>query len=255
MTTQTYASHYKPLALSAAPLHQHRKKYVAGMTEKQVLFTSWTVEPELVRTLVPDRFEIDTYDGQTFASLVALRMHDVHLRILGWLPPAPGFDDFLELNLRTYVRYNGTPGIFFLSIDTDSVLYGELAEHVFRLPCHNAEMTPFELADGFRFESTRNSAPARFEATYRPHGSAAPAAEGSLEHFLCERYSYFLAHEDDVIQGCIHHDPWPIQPVDVDCVTTDLFESVGLVAPARAPDVQFYVEELQSVAWLPHKAG
>ena len=254
MTTQTYASHYKPLALSATPPHEHRKKYVAGMTEKEVLFTSWAVEPERVRTLVPDCFELDTYDGQTFASLVALRMHDVHLRIFGWLPPAPGFDDFFELNLRTYVRHNGTPGIYFLSIDTDGLIYGELAERVFRLPCHNADITPFDLTDRVRFESFRHGANARFEATYRPHGNPAPAEEGTLDHFLCERYSYFLEHEDRVIQGCIHHEPWPIQPVEVECVTTDLFEAVGLIAPAGAPDAQFYVEELQSVAWLPHRA-
>src|SRR5204863_413186 len=64
----------------------------------------------LIRRLVPVGVEPDHWNGRTHVSLVALGMHRVRLH--GWR--VPGFSAHLQVNFRTYVRYRGEPGVWFI---------------------------------------------------------------------------------------------------------------------------------------------
>jgi uncharacterized protein YqjF (DUF2071 family) len=67
---------------------------------RDLLMVSWAVDPAIVRPLAPRGTEIDVVDGRTFVSLVAFRFEDT--RVLG--VPIPFHRNFLEANLRFYVR-------------------------------------------------------------------------------------------------------------------------------------------------------
>src|SRR6476469_4888221 len=66
-----------------------------------LLFAHWAFDPDVIRPLVPKELELDLYDGKAWIGLTPFRMTDIHLRSL---PPLPGASQFLEMNLRTYVR-------------------------------------------------------------------------------------------------------------------------------------------------------
>ena len=224
--------------------------YFAGMREQRTLFASWEIPADVVRPLVPSRLTLDTHDGQTFVTTVALHMHEVHVFDF---PAAPGFQNFEELNLRTYVRYEDTPGIYFISIDTSSTAYAIIARHMFHLPIHTANMNLMEVGSALSFGSERHHSDVMFEAGYEPTGTAAPAKDGSIQHFLCERYSYFDVQHNVVVEGSIRHAPWEIQKVNLTADASNLFTAAGIDKALGEPAVAFYAEQTDSVSRLPRK--
>src|SRR2546426_5014307 len=88
------------------------------------------------------------------------------------LPPVPGLESFLELNVRTYVHFKGMPGIWFFSLDASKLIPVLAARLLFTLPYLRAEMGFAE--DGIEFQSSPGA------AVLRPQNSrpAGPAASG-----------------------------------------------------------------------------
>jgi len=75
-----------------------------------VLLLTFEAPADLIGRLVPAGVEPDRWHGRTHVSLVALGMRRVRLR--GW--PVPGFSAHLQVNFRTYIRYRGEPGVWFI---------------------------------------------------------------------------------------------------------------------------------------------
>ena len=88
-----------------------------GTASTDLLFAHWPLDPAVLRPLVPAALELDTIDGRAWLGIVPFRMEDVAPR---GLPAIPGLSVFPELNVRTYVAYRGSPGVWFLSLDADS---------------------------------------------------------------------------------------------------------------------------------------
>ena len=103
------------------------------------------------------------------------------LRLRG-LPPVPGLSTFLEVNARTYVTYEGKPGIWFFTLDAESRFAVEAARLVYRLPYHHARMSAARRGEWIDYRSSRVGA--RLDVAYRPVGPVAEAEPGTLEHFL-----------------------------------------------------------------------
>jgi hypothetical protein len=127
-------------------------------------------------------------------------------------PALPWLSAFPELNVRTYVRVGGRPGVYFFSLDAARTVAVHAARCLLNLPYHTASMSVAVDATGTRVESRRISRPeAQFTATYRPHDRAFAAAPGSLEYFLTERYClYHLARRGVPYRLDIHHPPLAI---------------------------------------------
>ena len=94
--------------------------------------------PAVAKDLVPEGLELDLYDGKAYVSLLPLRMANVRLRDL---PGIPHLTDFPELNLRTYVRHQGEPGVYFMSLDAPSGLAVWIGKHVFHVRYDHADMS------------------------------------------------------------------------------------------------------------------
>lgn len=65
-----------------------------------LVMANYAVEPEILRQFVPRGTELDFFDGECFVSLVAFKFFDT--RVLNFR--IPFHIDFLEVNLRFYVR-------------------------------------------------------------------------------------------------------------------------------------------------------
>ena len=74
---------------------------------------------------------------------------------------------------------------------------------------------------------------------YEPHGAAAPAPPGTLDHFLLERYVLYAAKGDRLYRARVHHAPYPAQEATVEGLTEDLIQAAGLARPPRDPLVHY----------------
>jgi uncharacterized protein YqjF (DUF2071 family) len=183
-----------------------------AQTWDDLLFAHWPVPEAELRPLVPDALELEKRDGSAWLGVVPFSLTGLRLR--GTLP-LPVVSEFLELNVRTYVTFGGKPGIWFFSLDASSGLAVEAARRIYRLPYFRARMSLERRGGWIEYASSRSEAAARpfvWEGRYRPDGEASPPDEGSLEHFLTERYCLYVVDGGDVLRAEIHHVPWPLQP-------------------------------------------
>ena len=177
-----------------------------------LLFAHWPVPTAKMRELVPRELEIDCFEGQSWIGIVPFRMSGVRLR---GTPSLPGLSAFPELNVRTYVRVQGKPGVWFFSLDAASGVAVEVARRWFHLPYFYARMKAAgdeEEIDYRSLRADRRSRGARLEAKYGPVGECFHAKTGTLEHFLTERYCLYARRRNgNLMRAEIHHGPWRLQ--------------------------------------------
>ncbi|MFB6223120.1 MAG: YqjF family protein [Haloarcula sp.] len=210
----------------------------------------WPIEPETVAATLPDGLAVDTYDDRAWLSVVPFRMADIRPR------GSPIGRSFGELNLRTYVRADGTPGVYFYNLDADDRLSVTVARKLFQLAYYRASMQVRAVGDGVEFRSTRSSSrapPADFHATYEPSGPPATPESGSLDSFLVERYRFYAASDDGTVYYAdIDHEPWPLQEGRADIQTNGLFAAAGFDRPSGDPVIH-YCSELPVTAGRLHR--
>jgi uncharacterized protein YqjF (DUF2071 family) len=164
-----------------------------------------------VRPRVPEELEIEEHDGSAWVSVQFFRVRA--LRARGALP-VPGISNFLQLNVRTYVRGpDGLPGVWFFSIDASSRLAALGVRRIYHVPAFHARMTLEPVGEWQEAECVRVGESGRvFSARYRATGETFHAQLGSLEFFLTERYRIFAA--DAAAE--MHHDRWMLSPAEAE---------------------------------------
>lgn len=221
---------------------------------RHVLFANWPIAPQIIEPHLPEALALDIHDGEAWLSVVPFTNVDVRPQIF---PSGTGLP-LPELNLRTYVRYDDTPGVYFFSLDAQGIL-AVLGARIFHsLPYYYARIDLIEGPDGIRFTSSRRhpgARPVRFEATYRPDGSPFSAESGTLPWFLTERYRYYTEALDGSIRHAeIRHDPWPLYDVEVDIRENTLFRANGFEPPATE-SVHFYSPGVDTIASKSRRSG
>ena len=228
-----------------------RTPWLAAQTWEDLLLAHWPVAPERLRAAVPAGLPIDTFAGQAWVSVVPLAIRGSRLRLT---PPPPFAGAFPEVNLRTYGTVGGRPGIVFLSLDADNPLFVSLVRALYRLPYLNARIRMRRREGAVEVHSRRTDrrAPeASFAARYRAVGEAAPAAPGSLEHWLVERYcAYTTDRQGRLLRLEIRHPPWRLQPAEAVIPLNELGEVHGLDLSPE-PALAHVVRRQRAVFWAP----
>ena len=214
-----------------------------------VLFLHWRVPIDAVRSHVPAGLDIDTQGASAWVSIVPFRMARVRPR---WLPPVPAMSNFLELNLRTYVRRGNTPGIYFLSIHAGKRLAVRLAQSFSPLPYVYARMAFGAVGDSFRFQSWSPAslfdAPF-FSVEYRASPQTSRAQLGSLDEWLLERYRLYVDDTTGRLRFTeVDHDPWSIAKADVTIAHNRVGSALGLDL-SRTPDLVHFSQGVRTTAW------
>ena len=205
---------------------------------RDLLFVHWRIPAARIQATLPTGLTVDTYDGDAYLGVVPFTMRNVRPR---WLPPVPGLSNFLELNLRTYVRDRaGVPGVWFYSLDANQRLAVAIARHLFHLPYEHATMTTRgSAADGFEFLSHRTRplrGSGRSRIAWVPRGAVRGAEPGSLEFFLAERYRLYADSPRGLQRGAVAHAPYPLQDAEVHYVDEELLVMNGFTPTGRPPD-------------------
>jgi hypothetical protein len=220
-----------------------------------LLFAHWPISADDMTRLLPGGLEVDTFDGYAWVGVVPFWMDRVRTRAVGERCIAiPGTTTFCELNLRTYVRSRttGLRGVYFFSLDAASALAVIGARTFFHLPYFFASMYRRIESDGtVEYSSNRllTSSRIRFKARYCGLGEVAgPSRNGTLEHFLTERYCLFAQHAGQVLVGHIHHLPWPLEAAEAEIELNELPAAHGIALPDRPPVLHF-ARKLEVYLW------
>lgn len=226
--------------------------WVMFQSWQDLLFAHWKVPVERIRPLVPTPLEVDQRDGTAWVGLTPFLL--TGLRVRG-LPAIPGASEFPELNLRTYVTFEGKPGIHFFSLDAASKLAVTGARLLNRLPYHSARMSIEKEDDWFRYRSEREDGSGEFVGRYRPVGEPATPPPGSLEAFLVERYAlYVVLRSGQVLRGDIHHRPWIIRTAEAEIARNSIPVAEGVGVLEGDPLLHFSPRQ-DTLIWPPKPAG
>jgi len=194
----------------------------------------WEVPEAALRPLVPPALAVDTYEGKAYVGVVAFTMHDV--RPSRFLPPIAGAAGFGEVNVRTYVHHEGCePGVWFLSLDAQSILAVLGARAFFHLPYYHARIETQRQGDTIDYRAQRHWAagvPAGLAARYEVRAETGASEPGSLQHFLVERYIlYAMTPQGRLLQARVHHAPYRVRHARVLEMTESLVHADGLQRP------------------------
>ncbi len=219
--------------------------WVLSMRWHDLLFAHWPVPIDLIRPLIPDVLEIDTFDGSCWIGIVPFRMSGVRPRYI----PVPLA--FPELNVRTYVKRKDRSGVWFFSLDATS-WFAVRAARWLGLPYYDARMTVQIQGDVVGYDSVRthkNTPAAEFAAGYSPTSPVYYSAPGTLDHWLTERYALYGALKPgQVVYGEIHHGQWPLQRAEVELRTNKMTRALGFDLPDIKPICHFARYQVV-VAW------
>ena len=225
------ATEHRPWPMPASP-------WILTQSWHELLFAHWPVSTAALRSSVPSAFELDLFEGQAWVAVVPFRMTNVAPR---GVPAVPWLSAFPELNVRTYVRAGGKPGVYFFSLDATNAVAVGIARACFHLPYYTAAMTIAERDGWIHYDSRRKTLdqPAAFAARYRAAGPPRTPRPGTLEHFLTERYCLYTTKGSSGYRLDIQHPPWELQDAEADIALDSMVEATGLAREPVRPLLHF----------------
>lgn len=172
-------------------------------------FLHWPCDPALLQARLPDGLAIDTVQQRAWVGLTPF--HLMGLRP-PFLPAVPGWSDFPEVNLRTYVRGPAGPGIWFFSLDAASAAAVLGARLTYGLPYYWSRMSVHARGRN-RIEYTSTRAGATVDITVDV--GKALAQPDDLVLFLTERYRLYTWFLGRLATAPVEHEPWPLHRAEL----------------------------------------
>ncbi len=200
----------------------------------KLLFMHWQMPIKALRRLIPKPLVIDTFEGKAWIGLTPFTVWNARPI---FMPPLPCVSDFHEINVRTYVHLDGVPGVWFFSLDANSLVAVLAARAFFRLPYYRARISLEQQGRTIIYTAARKgtASPAEFNATWTIGADLPRAEPGSLEFFLTERYCLYTSDGDKLYRCRIHHKPWPLQEANLRKYKSSMIEADGLPTPGGEP--------------------
>ena len=208
------------------------------MTQRwtNLAYVHWRYEPSVIQALLPEGLEVDTFDDSAWVGLIPFSMCDVGVPKL---PPVPYFGDFPEVNVRTYVKRNGVPGVWFFSLDVNRLAPALVARTTYLLPyCWGRASN--ELSDDVLTTTVRRRWPDIASTRIQVRVGDAIAESNELENFLTARWGlYSRGIGKSLMYAPVDHEPWPLQRAELISLEDTLIMAAGIPAPQGEPHVMF----------------
>jgi uncharacterized protein YqjF (DUF2071 family) len=195
-------------------LHEHWFEPLFVADWDRAAFLHFSVDPGLLQPWVP--FPLDCREDRAWVSLVAFTLSGMRLRAAGRagrLLCAP-IGTHVFLNVRTYVRVGGEPGIHFLAEWLPNRLAVILGPRLFGLPYRLGRL---DYRHGRKPGSSISGEVTGAGGGHLHYRAELPAdapfmacEPGTLDEFLLERYTAFVAWQGGR-RGFfrVWHRPWP----------------------------------------------
>lgn len=205
---------------------------------RYLVMLNYSVEPDLLRPFLPQGTELDSWQDQTFVSIVGFMF--LNTRVLGL--PIPGHINFEELNLRFYVRRLGPEGwrrgvVFIKELvprwaiaTTARLVYNE---NYVSLPMrHEIESGEAKTAVTYQWRWQNKWHSVQIEAKGQPQ----PLQPGSQAEFITEHYwGYARQRDGGTVEYQVEHPPWNVWQAEDYQFNCDI---ASLYGPLFAPALQ-----------------
>ena len=244
-----------PLTLGGPTNPVHRpwpapaRSWFMRMVWHDLLFMHWRMPVEEMRASLPPGIELDTFEGEAWIGIVPFRMSGVAPR---FVPNLPWLSSFPELNVRTYVKVDGKPGVWFYSLDATNPIAVRGARRLFHLNYLDANIKSSKSKGWIRYTSRRthtNEPAAVLDLEYRAIGDSFLAQPGTLLDWLTSRYClYVTAPKSSILRGEIDHPPWSLSDGQAIVHSNTMLNGLGLELPADEPLIHF-AHKTSVVAW------
>lgn len=206
------------------------KGWIISQRWSKVLFLHYEVDPDILQKMVP--YKLDLFEGKAVVSIVPFLMS--HIRF-PFLPALPGLSKLIELNLRTYVKVNHKPAVYFFTLDTNHLPGVLVARCAFSLPYRWRKMSLYkESIYNFKSEELEVEAQITDGTT-----------KTSFDRWATERYALVTKRFKSDLWGVVEHEPWNLQEASV-LKISDYFSSPFLelknflgASYAKTLDVRF----------------
>jgi uncharacterized protein len=202
-------------------------------------FLHWDYPVERVQRLLPPGLEVEPWGGRAWVGLVPF-----HMRVRPPVGPAlRGVTTFPETNVRTYVLGpDGTPGVWFFSLDAANLPAVTVARLVYGLPYFFARMRVTCDGPTVSYRSRRSgsgAAGAGHQIVVVPGSRLSSGEVGEFEHYLTTRFTLWNVHGGALMRSPAEHPPWQLQQAEVAVMEQDVIEAAGLPSPQGTPVVHF----------------
>lgn len=200
----------------------------------ELAFLHWRWDPAALQRTLPPGLVVDTFQGEGWLAIVPFFMRDIRPR---FCPTVPGISNFLELNVRTYVRdAQGRHGVWFYSLDCNQPIAVWTARTFFHLPYRHARMSAKRADEWIDYACRRRGESAESRFRYRVASTSRPAEPGTLAFFLAERYLLFAPTPGGIRCGQVHHVPYPLADLELEAWDANPLAQAGFGSPDRPPD-------------------
>jgi len=180
-----------------------------------LVFLNYPCPPALLEPLVPRGTELDSWQGQTFVSLVGLHFRDTLVRGIGF----PCHRTFEEVNLRFYVRRTDPSGetrkaVVFIRELVPRRAIAAVARRFYNepylaLPMSNANDIEFPVGGLVAYFWSIEQK--KFSLIARIAGEPAEPAPGTQASFITEHYwGYTRQPDGGTLEYRVEHPRWPV---------------------------------------------
>lgn len=191
-----------------------KKPWVITQKWEDILFLHWSVQADELKHLIPKELELDLYENKAWLSFVLFKVRGNRLR---FTPSMLGVSSFLQLNVRTYVTYNGMKGVYFFHLDANNALIVKMTTIGQFLPYRRANMSLENEDEIFSFVSNFRNANIQEEAlkvTFEP--MTEQIENIAFDCWLVERYHLWTKMKGRLLRIDTYHSPWCLQKVNVE---------------------------------------
>jgi uncharacterized protein YqjF (DUF2071 family) len=222
----------------------------------RAVFIHYAADPAILQRDVP--FELDLREGRAFVSIVAFTLSKMRPRIGGrlgeWLFKPIATHEFL--NVRTYVRHAGEPGIYFLAEWLSNPLSVHLGPRTFGLPYKFGRLI-YEHArvrGNIRGDVEAREGRLSYQGDVAA-GSVAPSEAGTLTEFMLERYTAFTKRRKRARFFRVWHSPWEQIPAEIEITADTLmvgtarwWETAEYIGANYSPGVEVWMGRPHRIA-------
>ena len=207
-----------------------------------LVYLHFEYSPEVVQALLPEGLEVDTFDDKAWVGLIPFSMRGIGIPRL---PSIPYLGSFPEVNVRTYVKRNGVPGVWFFSLDINRMLPTVVARTTYKLPyCFGSVSHMRE--DNDVYTTVRRRWPRVRSGSATPRTSIHVrigehiATPTDFDVFVSARWGlYLFAGRETLRYAPVEHPTWPLQRASVVSLDDSLIRAVGLPEPTSEPHALF----------------
>lgn len=168
------------------------------------LFLHFEVDQQILKKHVPEKLNIDHFEGKYYVSIVAFKMQNIRPR---HLPSLEFISDFYEINVRTYIDNDHKKGVYFINIEAEKSLSAFIAKALSGLPYGKSKIKRKQTGYSNFNVQKQLDLETDFEVLHHVSNKT------GFDKWLTERYCLYLDNNERILRYDIHHKEWDLREI------------------------------------------